>query len=347
MEDPVHAVFVIGRGENVGDEQFPPSSHNDRVVSEVGVLEEDAGVFFVDADGILNGLACTGTVDKVRIHIVDRPLTIAPKSKAIGHVTTSVLAQIKSVFPVMRMLRVAVWYHHLRQRKSVEDASLVAFVIVGDVVQHDALAVIETDVNLPVLPFNDSSIDLEGNSFRLSDIDRLQILAITTFCFNCSDVVIIRRCLVDRSSHWRDIDVDNLLSIAVEYRSEVQGIGVLAVVDMRPVVHQSLLKPDFVPKTFIKTNSPRITIDLVHVLLWYPNDAALLDDFGVDSHDMLHNLQIFHCNQRLHTLGALPLENFRFIQIDQAIIDCASLLDRHDIGNSVRSGGVVWIGEPR
>lgn len=98
----------------------------------------------------------------------------------------------------------------------------------------------------------------------------------------------------------------DLPGITVENRGEVQRVRVLAVVDMRPVVHQSLLKPDLIPKTLIETNGPRITIDLMHVLSRYPNDATLLNDLGILPHDMLHNLQIFHCDQWLHPFRALP-----------------------------------------
>lgn len=113
VENPVNAVFVVCCSEYVRNQQLPSSSHNNGVVSEVSVLEEYAGVFFVDADGVLDRLACTGTVDEVRIHVVDGPFTIAAESEAVGHVATSVFTQIKGMFPLMRVLRVPIWYYHL------------------------------------------------------------------------------------------------------------------------------------------------------------------------------------------------------------------------------------------
>lgn len=64
MEDPVDAIFVIGGCEDLADEELARAGHGAAVVAEVGVLEEDAGVFFVDADGVFDGFGDTGTVDE-------------------------------------------------------------------------------------------------------------------------------------------------------------------------------------------------------------------------------------------------------------------------------------------
>jgi hypothetical protein len=37
-----------------------------------------------------------------------------------------------------------------------------------------------------------------------------------------------------------------------------------------------------------------ITINFVHILWWYADDTALLDDFWVLPDDRLHNLKILH-----------------------------------------------------
>ncbi len=65
VEDPIDAVFVVCRGEDVRNQEFAAASHNDGVVAEVGVFEENTGVFFVDADGVFDGLAGTGPVDEI------------------------------------------------------------------------------------------------------------------------------------------------------------------------------------------------------------------------------------------------------------------------------------------
>lgn len=77
MEDPVHAVLVIRSGKDVRDEKLATTSNNDRVISKVGVLEEYPGIFFMNTDRILDGLAAPCATDQSRIHIVNDTFTIA------------------------------------------------------------------------------------------------------------------------------------------------------------------------------------------------------------------------------------------------------------------------------
>lgn len=70
MEDPVHAVLVVRSSKNLGNDQFPASRDDHRVVAEVGVLEQNARVFLVDTDGVFDydggaGFICEGCVEVV------------------------------------------------------------------------------------------------------------------------------------------------------------------------------------------------------------------------------------------------------------------------------------------
>lgn len=76
VEDPVHAVFVVGGSEDLGDEEFTTTSDDDGVITEVSVFEKDTGVFFVNADCILDGCAGAGTVDEIGIHVVNCALAV-------------------------------------------------------------------------------------------------------------------------------------------------------------------------------------------------------------------------------------------------------------------------------
>lgn len=134
VEDPIDAILVIRCREYVGDEEFPASSHDDGVISEIGMFEQDPGVFFVDADCILDGLAGAGAVDEGSVHVVDCSLAVAAQGEAVCHVSASVFAEIEGVLAVMRVLGVAVRDNHFRERESVKDGSFVAFVVVGNVV---------------------------------------------------------------------------------------------------------------------------------------------------------------------------------------------------------------------
>lgn len=92
MEDPVHAVFVVGGGEDVGNNELAATGDDDGVVAEVGVLEEDAGIFLMDADGVFDDLSGACTVHELCVHIVDAALAVASEAERVGHVATAVLA---------------------------------------------------------------------------------------------------------------------------------------------------------------------------------------------------------------------------------------------------------------
>jgi hypothetical protein len=57
VHDPVDAVFVVASREDLADDQFAGAGGGGGVVAEVGVFEEDAVVFFVDADCVFD---CVG-----------------------------------------------------------------------------------------------------------------------------------------------------------------------------------------------------------------------------------------------------------------------------------------------
>ena len=67
MKNPIDAVIVVRGGEDVRDKQLPATGDDGGIVSKVGVFEQDSGVFFVNADGIFDGLARSGAVHKGRV----------------------------------------------------------------------------------------------------------------------------------------------------------------------------------------------------------------------------------------------------------------------------------------
>ena len=220
------------------------------------MLEENTSVFFVDANGILDGLRCTGAVDERCVHVVDGTLAVAAKAQAVGHVASTILTQIKSMLPLVRVLRIAVRYNHLREGQAPENRPYVALVVESDIAQDDTLAIVEANVNTPVLPVDNTAINFERDAFRLGDVDGLQVCSKSSFCLNGGCMIVVRRCLVEWSSYFWNIDVYDLVGICVENWAEVQGEGVLAIINVRPVVHQSLLKPDLITKALVEANCP-------------------------------------------------------------------------------------------
>ena len=95
------------------------------------------------------------------------------------------------MFPLVRVFGVAVGNYHFSKGKSIEDASLIAFVVVRDIVQDDPFAVVESDMDFPVFPLDNPAIDLEIDAFRLCDINRLDVLPVPAFGFNCCRVIVV------------------------------------------------------------------------------------------------------------------------------------------------------------
>jgi hypothetical protein len=205
------------------------------------VLEENTSILLVDTDGILDGGTRTRPIHKGRIHIMDRSFAVTTQFETVGHVSGTIFTKVKGVLSMMGMFRVAVGYYHLCQRETIEHRSHRTLVIVGDVVEDDALSVIESDMEIPVLPADMSTIDLERDTVRLGDIQGGQIFSEPSLSLNGCSVVVARRGRVDRTSDSRDVDVDDLSCVAVVYGAEVQGVGVLIVVLMRAIVHDGLL----------------------------------------------------------------------------------------------------------
>jgi hypothetical protein len=59
VHDPVDAVLVVAGGEDLADDEFAGAGRGGGFVAEVGVFEEDAVVFFVDADCVFDGVGFT------------------------------------------------------------------------------------------------------------------------------------------------------------------------------------------------------------------------------------------------------------------------------------------------
>ena len=225
VEDPVDTVFIVGGSEDVGDDEFAGTSDDDRVVTEIRVLEQNAIVFFVDAHGVLDGAGRTGAVDKVKVQVVDASLAVTTQAQRVGHVSATIFTQIEGMLALVRVFWVAIRDDHFGQRKSVKDWSNHTFGLVkeADVVENDALAVVEANMNGPVLPFNCSTLHGEADAFWLGDVDRLEVSPESTTLFYGFDVVVVWRCPAERSSDLGNIDMNDFLLVGVVDGTEVQG----------------------------------------------------------------------------------------------------------------------------
>jgi hypothetical protein len=79
------------------------------------VFEENPSVLLVDANGILDRGTRAGPIHKGSIQIVDGTFTVTTQLETVGHIPSTILAEIKGVLAMVRMFRVTIRNHHLRQ----------------------------------------------------------------------------------------------------------------------------------------------------------------------------------------------------------------------------------------
>ena len=107
MKYPLHGIFIICRSEYLLDDELSSASHNDRIIPKVGMLEQDAVVLFVDADGILDETDAAVLSGEVSIEIMDPAFAVASELEGVGHVSSPILSEVKGVLSLMRAFRVA------------------------------------------------------------------------------------------------------------------------------------------------------------------------------------------------------------------------------------------------
>lgn len=177
------------------------------------MLEEDTSILLVDTNGILQDGARASSVNKGSIHVVDGALAVTSQRQTVGHVATTVLTQVEGMLALVRMLRITVRDHHFCQRETVEDRTDVSLVIESDVVQNDTLAVVEANVDAPLLPLNDTAIDCKRDALWLGNIDGFDVGAVSTLLFNGGRVIVVWSSLAEWPSHRWNIDVNDLLGL--------------------------------------------------------------------------------------------------------------------------------------
>jgi len=100
-------IFVVRRSEDLLDNQLSGPGHDDRVVAEIGVLKEDSIVFLVDTDGVLDLPDASCPRREVCIQIVNAAFTVTTQRETVGHIASSIFAQVEGMLPLMWMFRVS------------------------------------------------------------------------------------------------------------------------------------------------------------------------------------------------------------------------------------------------
>lgn len=153
-------------------------------------------------------------------------------------------------------------------------------------------------MELPILPLNLASgaTELEGHTLGLGDLNGLQIRPVTALALDGKVMVVHGGGLDDRPADLGDIDGNDLLLEGVPDGAEVQGVLVLAVVDVGPVVQKRLLQAPIGTEALIVADRPRVGVDLVHILGGDTTDDALLDDLGIGADTVFNGGELFRSN---------------------------------------------------
>lgn len=147
----------------------------------------------------------------------------------------------------------------------------------------------------------------------MRDVDGLDVGSVAAFFLDAGRVVVVGRGFVDGAAHVWDVDVDDLFFVCVEDGAEVEWEGILAVVNVRAVVHQCLLEAHVAAEAVIVADCPgwgelvlgveikwggRLTVAVyfVHVCCWDAAEDALLNHLRIFAHNSFHLIQIFHSN---------------------------------------------------
>ena len=116
------------------------------------------------AFGIVHRLARGVGDDGVEVD--DLAQAVAAARERRGGDADAVLAAVEGVLPVVARARIAVGHDHLGERRAVEDRAQPAAVVVGEPVEHEALARREADVHLPALPRQHAAVEREARARR-------------------------------------------------------------------------------------------------------------------------------------------------------------------------------------
>jgi hypothetical protein len=138
-----------------------------------------------------------------------------------------------------------------RPKKGFTHRPHVSAVVESDIGQDDALPVVEADVEVPFLPVDGAAVQFERHTFGLGDVNWLEIIPEANLFLDGLVIKIGRRCFVEGSAFFGNVNVNDLLCLDVENGAKVERVSILKVVDAGSVVHQSLLKSRAIGVAFI------------------------------------------------------------------------------------------------
>ena len=175
VEVPVEEVLVVDHGGDEGDHE--PASAPSLVVpvAVLHVLPQHAHVLLVHADRLLGDVRRTLRVAEHRIEVADVTEAVAPELQRIGAVSEAVIADVERALALKRRVRVGVRNRHLHQAGPLHDRPALE----RRVVNHQALAVVETQSHGPPVPGDDAVVrDDKVGPVGLRHVERLHRVSV-------------------------------------------------------------------------------------------------------------------------------------------------------------------------
>lgn len=175
-EGVVEAIFVVGSGDDLRDDELAVAGGHHGSITVVGMLVEKTVVLLVDADSILDNSRLTLSGRQHSVHVMDGTLAIAAQFQRVRHETGAVFTDVKGVLLVMRRIGAAIRDNHLGHTDAVKQSTITVLVGVvhPDVGDHNTLTVVEANVHFISSPRELIASHLERHALRLGDINGLQ-----------------------------------------------------------------------------------------------------------------------------------------------------------------------------
>ena len=139
VEVPEEAVLVVAHRRDEAHDEPAAAPDLAPAALQVDVLPEDPVVLLVHADRVRDRPRLALLVREHRVEVVDLSEAVAPERERLRHAPEAPLARVERVLPSVQLAGVAVRHDHLRDRRAVQDRTRAPVVVVGDLVQHEAL----------------------------------------------------------------------------------------------------------------------------------------------------------------------------------------------------------------
>mmetsp|Transcript_15184 Transcript_15184/g.45785 ORF Transcript_15184/g.45785 Transcript_15184/m.45785 type:complete len:488 (-) Transcript_15184:397-1860(-) len=308
VEVPEEPVLIVGNGGEEADDETAGTAGLHVVRAVLRVLPQDAVILLVHADSLLDHHRLSLGVGEHAVEVFDGAQAVAPQLQAVGRHPQPVVHRVKGTLPVEGRPGVAIRHDDLRGGGAVNDRPNASLILIPDMMQHQALAVVEGDAQIPLLPPHAVALQCPGGPLRLHHVQRLG--GLTPGLGHEFPVVIAvqQRHLVRLAALHPD--VGHLLGVHVQIDHHVERVGVEVVVGQPggTCVQEALHEPPIQRLPFLSeaaTVIPRVAGHLGHI-----GDAVALPDealhLGIRLEDVLRLHTVLYRHHRLHRLHLAP-----------------------------------------